>query len=108
MRAFIEKILYVICAVFILCLVSMVWDYNEKAYDAKMESQLIWDYIRIYEEGHDPDAIIYPYVGSTKTKVFHKFESKCAKEIRSTHLTGFNSKDDAVKAGYSRCSACKP
>jgi hypothetical protein len=91
-----------------VCLGSFLWDRNENAYDAKMESALIFDYIRVFHKDGDRDAILYPYVGSIKTKIFHTFVSDCAKEIRSTQLTGFDSTEDAVKAGYSQCTVCKP
>lgn len=107
-RKWINKLAVGLAFLAFVCLGSFLWVRNENAYDAKMESQLIWEYIRHYEETHDPDTIFYPYIGSTKTKTFHTFESKCAREIRSTQLRGFDSKEDAEKGGYNWCTVCKP
>jgi len=105
-RKLIAGVIIGICVVLFLCAAMAVWDYNERQYDQKMMSGVIFDCIRNFDENGDPDAIIYPYIGSTKTLIFHTFESKCAGEIRSTQLTGFDSKEDAVKAGYSPCAIC--
>lgn len=96
------------CVLFWLLAAMAAWDYNDRQHEQKMESMLIFDSIQAFHETGDPLAISYRYVGSTKTKVFHFFVSDCAKEIRSTNLRGFKSRKDAVEAGYSRCTVCRP
>lgn len=83
-----------------------LWDRSQSDFDNKMECTILYYYLRTYEETGDPWAVIVPYIGDTKTKVFHTFESKCAGEIRSMRLIDFDSREDAIKAGYKPCEQC--
>lgn len=96
------------CILLWLLAAMTTWDRSEMQYDQKMTSMQIFDSIRVFNQDGDPYAISYPYVGSTKTKTFHTFVSTCARDIRSTQLTGFKSRKDAVEAKYGRCTVCRP
>ena len=50
----------------------------------------------------------YEYVASKNRKVFHKPECNWAKRIKPENLVGYNSKDEAIKAGKRPCKLCKP
>ena len=50
----------------------------------------------------------YGYVASKNSKVFHKPECRWAKRIKPDNLVGYNSKDEAIKAGKRPCKQCKP
>jgi len=50
----------------------------------------------------------YKYVASKNSKIFHKPECRWAKRIKPENLVGYNSKDEALKAGKRPCKLCKP
>ena len=50
----------------------------------------------------------YKYVASKNSKVFHKPECSWVKRIKPENLVGYNSKEEAVKAGKRPCKQCKP
>jgi len=50
----------------------------------------------------------YNYVASKNSKVFHKPECSSAKRILPKNLVGYNSRDEALKAGRRPCKQCKP
>lgn len=90
-----------------LILLGIYWqDRNETARDNELNSMVIYDMLRVWRETHDKGGVMYPYVASKKTKVFHLFTSDCAMEIRSTNLLGFDSKEQAIEAGYKPCPDC--
>lgn len=79
-----------------------LWDYSENAYDAKMN--------QLYNE-RDVPAYCYldpPYISSEKTKLLHKLDSDCAKQIIPDDMVIFLSREEATKAGYKPCSVCSP
>jgi len=50
----------------------------------------------------------YKYVASKNSKIFHKPGCRWAKRIKPENLVGYNSKDEAIKAGKRPCKWCKP
>jgi len=55
-----------------------------------------------------PETTEYKYVASKNSKVFHKAECEWAKKIKPENLTGYSSRDEAVRAGKRPCKQCKP
>lgn len=50
----------------------------------------------------------YKYVASKNSKIFHKSDCSWAKRIKPGNLVGYNSRDEAIKAGKRPCKQCKP
>jgi len=50
----------------------------------------------------------YKFVASQSSKVFHKPECRWAKRINPDNLVGYNSRDEAIKAGKRPCKVCNP
>jgi len=55
-----------------------------------------------------PAVAKYEYIASKNSKVFHKPECSSAKRILPKNLVGYNSRDEALKAGKRPCKQCKP
>ncbi len=55
-----------------------------------------------------PAATGYKYVASKNRKVFHKPDCSSAKRIKPENLTGYNNRNEAIKAGKRPCKRCKP
>ena len=53
-------------------------------------------------------AAEYKYVSSKNSKVFHKADCASARRISPENLVGYNSRDEAIKAGKRPCERCKP
>jgi len=53
-------------------------------------------------------AAEYKYVASKNSEIFHKPGCRWAKKISPTNLVGYNSTDEATKAGKRPCKLCKP
>ncbi len=50
----------------------------------------------------------YSYVASKNSSVFHKPDCRWAKNISEENLVGYNSRDEAIKAGKRPCKSCNP
>jgi methylphosphotriester-DNA--protein-cysteine methyltransferase len=50
----------------------------------------------------------YKYVASKQGKRYHLPSCSAAQRIKTDHLIGFNSAQEALKAGYTPCKVCKP
>ena len=50
----------------------------------------------------------YEYVASKNSNVFHKPDCRWAKKISPKNLVGYDTKDEAIKAGKRPCRGCKP
>ena len=50
----------------------------------------------------------YKYVASKNSEVFHKPDCNWAKKIKPENLTGYNNRNEALKAGKRPCKRCKP
>lgn len=50
----------------------------------------------------------YKYVASKNSKVFHNPECQWAEKIRPENLVGYNSRDEAIRAGRRPCKTCNP
>lgn len=48
------------------------------------------------------------YVGSAQSNKFHHPGCRWAKKIKSGNLITFNSREEAINAGYSPCGTCNP
>lgn len=55
-----------------------------------------------------PVVAEYEYVASKNSRVFHKPECSSAKRIKPENLIGYNSRDEAIKAGRRPCKRCNP
>ncbi|MHC4792038.1 MAG: hypothetical protein ACYS8Y_11480 [Planctomycetota bacterium] len=53
-------------------------------------------------------AVEYEYITSRKSKIFHKADCGPVKRILLQNITGYKSRDEAVKAGKRPCKMCKP
>jgi len=51
-------------------------------------------------------SITMKYIGNTNTKVFHK--EGCSNLPSKSNRIIFDSRADAISAGYSACKKCKP
>lgn len=59
----------------------------------------------------DTDTSTAPYIGNTRTKKFHYRECKWAKLYlakKPHEVVYFNTRQEAVTAGYVPCKRCKP
>lgn len=50
----------------------------------------------------------YSYVASKNSSVFHKSDCRWAKNISEENLVGYNSREEAIKAGKRPCKSCNP
>jgi methylphosphotriester-DNA--protein-cysteine methyltransferase len=50
----------------------------------------------------------FAYVGSSTTHKFHYESCRAAQKIRADHRVNFDTRDEAVNAGYRPCGICKP
>jgi hypothetical protein len=50
----------------------------------------------------------YKYVASKNSKVFHNPECQWANKINPENLVGYNSRDEATRAGRRPCKTCNP
>jgi hypothetical protein len=50
----------------------------------------------------------YKYVASKNSKVFHKPDCRWAQQISPKNLVGYNTRQEAIKAGKRPCKRCKP
>ena len=48
------------------------------------------------------------YVASSTSDVFHKPDCRYVDQINAENKITFNSRQDAIDAGYHACSVCKP
>jgi len=55
-----------------------------------------------------PTEAKYQYLSSKYSKIFHKPDCRGAKRILPKNLAGYNSREEAVKAGKRPCKICKP
>ena len=53
-------------------------------------------------------AADFKYVGSKNSNKYHHPDCRWAKKISAKNLVTFETAQDAVKAGYVPCKACKP
>lgn len=91
----------------ILCLVGIILICPcEMEQEHQRESLLIYDHIRLFNERVGPMTPTYAFVGSFKTKLYHRFTSACALEIGKFDLDGFETQDQAEKCEYEPCPVC--
>jgi len=50
----------------------------------------------------------YKYVASKNSKVFHRPDCTWAKRIKPKNLVGYNTRQEAIRAGKRPCKICKP
>jgi len=50
----------------------------------------------------------YKFVASKNSNVFHRPDCSSAKRIKPANLVGYNSREEALKAGKRPCKRCKP
>ena len=55
-----------------------------------------------------PAVAEYKYGASENSKVFHRPDCHWVKQIKPENLVGYNSRDEALKAGRRPCKQCKP
>ncbi len=48
------------------------------------------------------------YVGNSNTKKFHYADCSSVAKMKLAHRVDFNTRDEAVAAGYVPCKRCKP
>jgi hypothetical protein len=49
-----------------------------------------------------------PYLGSSKSNVYHRGSCRSVKQIKADNLVSFPTKEEAQKKGYRACLVCKP
>jgi hypothetical protein len=55
-----------------------------------------------------PAAGQHQYAASRRSKVFHKGDCRWVERIAPKNLVGYNSRDEALRAGKKPCKRCKP
>ena len=55
-----------------------------------------------------PEVAKYKYIASKRGRVFHKPDGASAKRIKPGNLVGYESRDEAIKAGKRPCKRCNP
>jgi hypothetical protein len=55
-----------------------------------------------------PPAVKYSYVASKNSRVFHRAGCSSAKRISPENLVGYNSREEAIRAGKRPCKRCEP
>ena len=58
--------------------------------------------------GEESASVEHSYVASKNSQVFHKPDCRWAKNIKPGNLVGYDSKDEAIKAGKRPCKLCRP
>lgn len=48
------------------------------------------------------------YIGNSNTGKFHYADCSSVDKMNPAHKVGFNTRDEAVNAGYIPCKRCKP
>lgn len=48
------------------------------------------------------------YVGNSKSKKFHQADCSFVGRMKSSNLVYFNTRDEAIGAGYIPCKRCNP
>lgn len=48
------------------------------------------------------------YVGNATSKKFHYSDCSAAQKMKASNRVEFNSRDEAIKAGYIPCKKCQP
>jgi len=54
------------------------------------------------------EPLRHSYVGSSVTKIFHRADKTCGKNVWIVNLIRFNSRARAIDSGYKPCNKCKP
>lgn len=50
----------------------------------------------------------FAYVGNTSSRKFHYDNCRAASKIKTGNCTTFDSRDEAISAGYKPCGICRP
>ena len=53
-------------------------------------------------------ALAASYIGNSNTGKFHYANCSSVGKMNPAHKVGFNTRDEAINAGYSPCGNCKP
>lgn len=48
------------------------------------------------------------YVGNNNSMKFHYVDCRLGKKIRADHRVDFDTRDEAIDAGYTPCQVCNP
>lgn len=62
--------------------------------------------MRDYKRTGDSHSKMYAFVGDSKQRKFHAFESDCVQEAAPKKLIGFETRNMAFGSGYEACSDC--
>jgi methylphosphotriester-DNA--protein-cysteine methyltransferase len=57
---------------------------------------------------YDNTALAATYVGASTTGKFHYESCRWAQKIRDDHRVYFESREEAIDAGYVPCKVCRP
>lgn len=60
------------------------------------------------QESQSQNIVDYKYIGSKNSDKYHEKNCRWVKEIKDGNAVYFNSKEEAVQAGYESCGTCKP
>ena len=55
-----------------------------------------------------PMAVAADYVGNSSSGKFHYTDCRWGKRIRADHRVYFETRDEAIEAGYTPCQVCQP
>lgn len=53
-------------------------------------------------------ALAASYIGNSNTGKFHYANCSSVGKMNPAHKVGFNTRDEAINAGYVPCKRCKP
>jgi hypothetical protein len=86
--------------------------------EARASNQGLWD--PTFADGAEPNGswaseatesappITSPFVGNSATHFFHRATCPNALEMKTSHRVAFETRSEAIKAGYRACGLCKP
>lgn len=60
------------------------------------------------QEPQSQNIVDYTYIGSKNSDKYHKKNCRWVEKIEEENAVYFNSKEEAVQAGYKPCGTCKP
>lgn len=60
------------------------------------------------EQAFRESLLQYNYVGSSESDKYHEPTCRWTKEINDTNLVHFETKEEAIAAGYGACGTCHP
>ncbi len=84
----------------------VLWQCLQAGSTPRKQGLAIQRAMRDYRRTGDSNSKMYPFVGNSKQRKFHAFESDCVLEAAPKKLTGFETRNMAFDSGYKACNDC--